>query len=257
MSGSSAGYDISASIYSPEGQIFQVEYATKAVESSGTLLAVRCSDGIVMGVEKLLISKMLVPGSNRRLFMVDSHIGVGVAGLLADGRQIVNRARSECENYRTNYGEPIPPQVLVNRLGDYIHYFTLHGALRPFGVTTMIIGFDHGIKTQELYGIEPSGVTFKYFGYAAGKGKQAGKTEIEKLPLNTISCRDALKEIAKILLVLHDEAKDKSFELEMSWISSETNWRYQLVPQELINEAEQFAKLKIEEEENDDNDEDI
>jgi len=80
-----------------------------------------------------LLSKMLLAGSNRRIFGVDSHAGIAVTGFTADGRQIIHRAREEAQNYNETYGIKIPPSVLANRMALYVHYFTTHGSLRPFG----------------------------------------------------------------------------------------------------------------------------
>lgn len=151
---------------------------------------------------------MLVAGSNRRIFGLDSHAGIAVTGLSADGRQLVNRAREEAQSYADSYGSKVVPSILANRLALYMHYFTLHASLRPFGSTALIAAYDEDLKTPELYMMEPSGVCFRYFGCAAGKGAQAAKTELEKLltkftdPLGstTITAREAVAEIAKMLV---------------------------------------------------------
>jgi 20S proteasome subunit alpha 7 len=90
---------------------------------------------------------MLVTGSNRRVFHADSHVGVAVTGFTADGRQIVHRAREEAENYKDTYGHKIVPSLLANRLGLYVHYFTRHGSLRPFGTTALVAAYDEGNVT--------------------------------------------------------------------------------------------------------------
>lgn len=115
-----------------------------------------------------MMSKMLVTGSNRRGFGVDSHVGMVITGVSADGRQLVNRAREEAQSYHELYGHRIVPSVLANRLGLYMHYFTLYGALRPFGSTALVAAYDEDLKVPELYMVEPSGVAFRYFGCAAG-----------------------------------------------------------------------------------------
>jgi 20S proteasome subunit alpha 7 len=115
-----------------------------------------------------MISKMLVQGSNRRAFGIDAHMGVVVTGLSADGRQLVNRAREEAQNYQETYGHKVVPSVLSSRLAMYMHYFTIHGSLRPFGSTAIVASYDDDIKTPELYMIEPSGISFRYFACAAG-----------------------------------------------------------------------------------------
>lgn len=245
MSSSGAGYDYSASTFSPDGRIFQV-YASKAVESSGTAIGVRCKDGIVLGVEKVLLSRMMLPGSNRRIYNVDKHAGISITGVNADGRQIVNNAREEAENYRATYGHRILPLILSARLGAFVHYYTLHGSLRPFGANALVACYDEQIKTHELYMIEPSGLAHRYFATAAGKGAQAAKTELEKLTFEDMTCRQALYEVARIIHTIKDPSKDKPFELELSWLCEETQWTHQEVPAALLAEAETRAKADVE-----------
>ena len=134
MSSIGSGYDLSAGQFSPDGRVFQVEYAIKAVENSGSVIALRGKDGVVFGVEKIITSKLYEEGSNRRVHSIDTHIGAAVAGLLSDARAVVNRARDEAANYRNTYQVPIPLKSLTERLGKYIHHFTVYGNLRPFGV---------------------------------------------------------------------------------------------------------------------------
>ena len=99
MASSGSGYDLSSSTFSPDGRIFQVEYASKAVENAGTALGLKCRDGVVLCVEKPLLNKMLLPNSSRRIHTIDTHGGVAITGFVSDGRQIVNRARDECASY--------------------------------------------------------------------------------------------------------------------------------------------------------------
>ena len=244
-----SGYDQSCGSYSPDGRIFQVEYAQKAVENSGTTIGIRCNDGVVIAVEKPQMSKMLVAGSNRRIFGIDAHAGICVTGNAADGRQIVHRARDEAKSYLETYGHPIVPTVLANRLALYVHYFTCHGSVRPFGSTALVSGYDEDTKKWELYMIEPSGVCFKYFGCAAGKGANAAKTELEKI-LNKrgdagISSREAVEELAQILYTIRDPTKDKPFEIEMCWLCEQSNFKHALVPADLLKSADEKAKAVI------------
>lgn len=117
MSSTGAGYDLSVNTYSPDGRIFQLEYAFKAVEAAGCAIGLKCKDGVVVGVEKNVKSKLLKEGSNRRVFMVSPHAGIAFAGWDADGYPIASIAKDECDSYRDNYGVEIPPNVLADRLG--------------------------------------------------------------------------------------------------------------------------------------------
>ncbi|KAF9557242.1 20S proteasome subunit [Agrocybe pediades] len=244
MTSIGTGYDLSASTYSPDGRIFQVEYANKAVENSGTAIGLKVKDGIVLAVEKLVHSKLLVPEANRRIQTIDRHIGLATAGLLADGRHLSNRARDEAASYRDVYNAPPPLSNIVDRLGLYVQAYTLYSSVRPFGISTMLGSVDQ--NGPSLYVVEPSGVFYGYNGAAVGKGRQLAKTEIEKLKLSELSLREAVMEAARIIYVVHEDAKDKEFELEISWIGPESNNLHVHVPKDLFQEAESKAKEALE-----------
>jgi len=254
MSGTGAGYDLSVTTFSPDGRVYQVEYAGKAIENSGTTIAICCKDGVIFGVEKFLLSKMLVAGTSKRIFPVHRRAGMSIAGLVADSRQIVARARSETTQYKSSYNEEIPPELLADRLGMFMHAYTVYGSIRPFGCAVLLGCVDPDTKKPSLFCVEPSGQNYKYSGTAMGKGKQAAKTEIEKLLANgsdSLTCKDTLLHVAKILHKVHDE-KDKDFELEASWICAESNYEFQAVPRDLVKAAEAQAKEQLEKEQEDD-----
>ncbi|KAH8556103.1 nucleophile aminohydrolase [Umbelopsis sp. PMI_123] len=243
MSGIGTGYDIYSSTYSPDGRLFQIEYANKAVENSGTAIGLRVKGGVVLAVEKLVQSKLLVPGSNKRIQSADIHVGIVSAGLQADGRYIVQSARDEAKSWRDNYRQPIPGKSIADRLGLFVQAHTLYSSVRPLGTGTIIGTYLDGEAT--LYMIEPSGVYWGYHGCAVGKGKSVAKTEIEKLKLDEMSVQDAVREAARIIHTAHDEAKDKEFELEITWICDESKGKHQTVPKDIVEEAERLAKESI------------
>ncbi|KAF6261749.1 20S proteasome alpha subunit G [Scenedesmus sp. NREL 46B-D3] len=245
MSGIGTGYDLSVTTYSPDGKVFQTDYAQKAVDNSSTAMGIKCKDGVVLAVEKLVLSKLLVEGSNRRIFNIDHHAGMAVAGLQPDGRQIVNRAQDEATQYKSFYGESIPGNVLCERVASYKHAFNLYWSMRPYGVSSLLAVHDKAAGPQ-LYLVEPSGIAHRYYGTAVGKGRQSVKTEIERLKFDQITCRQAVVECAKTLYKVHEES-GKPFELEMSWICEESGWKHARVPAELVAEAEQQAKAAAEE----------
>lgn len=251
MSSIGTGYDLSASQFSPDGRVFQVEYAQKAVENSGTAIGIRGKDGVVFGVEKLVTSKLYEAGANKRIFNIDRHIGGAVAGLLSDARHLVDQAREESSNYRYNYRAPIPLKHLTDRVSMYVHAYTLYSSIRPFGVSIIVGSYE--VDGPQMYLIDPSGVSWSYHGCAVGKAKQNAKTEIEKLKMKDMTMQELVKEVAKIIYIVHDEVKDKSFELELSWVGESTGGKHELVPPEVFAEAEKYAKEALEE--SDDSDE--
>ncbi|KAH9943316.1 20S proteasome subunit [Epithele typhae] len=244
MTSIGTGYDLSASTYSPDGRIFQVEYANKAVENSGTAIGLRVKDGVVLAVEKLVHSKLLVPEANRRIQTVDKHIGLASAGYLADGRHLSNRARDEASSYRENYRAPPTLQYVVDRVGLYVQAYTLYSSVRPFGCSTILGAVDK--NGPALFVVEPSGVSYGYRGAAVGKGRQLAKTELEKLKFAELTMREAAVEAARIIYLVHDDAKEKDFELEMSWIGDESNGVHLPVPKDLFDEASRKAKEALE-----------
>ncbi|KAG1285288.1 hypothetical protein G6F65_002992 [Rhizopus arrhizus] len=206
-----------------------------------TAIGLRVKDGVVLAVEKLIQSKLLVQGANRRIQSADLHIGIASAGLLADGRHVVNRARDEAQAWRDIYRQPIPGKTIADRLGQYVSAYTLYSSVRPFGTSTIVATMTEK-EQPSLYMIEPSGVYWGYRGCAVGKGKSVAKTEIEKLDLENMTVREAVNEITRIIYTCHDDVKDKEFELELSWICAESKYKHQFVPNELKSEAERLAK---------------
>ncbi|KAG2062564.1 N-terminal nucleophile aminohydrolase, partial [Suillus decipiens] len=187
-----------------------VEYANKAVENSDTAIGLRVKDGVVLAVEKLIHSKLLVPGANRCIQTVDKHIDMAFAGLLADGRKISQLARDAGAQTRKMWREPLT----VKNAQTY----TLYSSVRPFGVSTIFGGVDK--SGPSLYIVEPSGVCLEYHSAAVGKGRQLAKTELEKLKL---WMREAVMEAARIIYLVHDDNEEKEFELEMTWVGTESN----------------------------------
>ncbi|KAG2447514.1 hypothetical protein HYH02_007438 [Chlamydomonas schloesseri] len=249
MSGIGTGYDLSSTTYSPDGKIFQTEYAQKAVDNSSTVIGLRCKDGVVLACEKLVLSKLLVEGSNRRIHNIDRHVGVAVAGLAPDGRMVANRAWDEAASYKRVYGEPIPGHVLCERVGSYVHMFNLYWSLRPYGAALLLATYDK--NGPALYAVDPAGTSLRYFGTAVGKARQAAKNEIEKLKLTELSAREAVIEAVKILYKVRDD-DGKKFELDVSWVCDESGKVHQRVPDELLAEAERQAKAALEDSDMDD-----
>jgi len=224
------------------------------VENSGTAIALRGKDGVVFGVEKLVTSKLYEPGANRRLFNIDSHVGMAVAGLIADARQLVEIARKESANYRNQYGISIPLHYLNDRVSMYMHAYTLYSAVRPYGCSIIMGSYDHK-DGPNMFMADPSGVSYGFHGCATGKAKQAAKTEIEKLKLANMTTKELVKETARIIYLVHDELKDKNFEMELSWVCKETDGRHERVPHEIYLEAEKAAKQAMEAESDSDTEE--
>ena len=209
---SSTGYDLSTSTYSPEGRVYQIEYAQKACDISGSSLAITCKDGVVLACEKQMISPMLVPGSRKAIFAVTLGASLAFSGVHADGKELAEIARSEAAKYKEIYAEEIPTRILAERVAMYMHAYTQYWSVRPFGAAVFIGGFRS--KQAELFGIDVSGKVTKYYGYALGKGRQSAKNEIEKIDFSSVTTKEAVYLAVKTLMKVHDE-NDKEFEIEV------------------------------------------
>jgi len=126
-----------------------------------------------------------------------------------------------------------------------MHAYTLYSSIRPFGCSVVLASFEN--NKPVMYMIDPSGVSYGYFGCSIGKAKQAAKTEIEKLNLKDLTSDQLVKEAAKIIYQVHDELKDKQFELELSWVGQNTKGLHEFVPPAVFSEAERGAKAAMEE----------
>jgi 20S proteasome subunit alpha 7 len=146
-----------------------------------------------------------------------------------------------CLSNRYEYGGAIPIKYMKERVSMYMHAHTLYSFVRPFGAS-MLVGTWDEFDGPQLYCLEPSGHSYGYLGVGIGKAKQAAKTEIEKLKLGELTCEQLIKEAAKIIYMVHDEIKDKQFELELSWVGEFTKGKHELVPKAQREAAEQFAK---------------
>jgi len=246
MTSIGTGYDLSNSVFSPDGRVFQVEYAAKAAEAGSTSVGIRCKDGVILAVEKVITSRLLKPGANKRIQTVDRHAGVIYSGLNPDGRHVTGRGRDEARNWRSQFKEPIPIKTLANNVSAYVQAYTLYNSVRPFGVATIIGGYDE--EGPQLYMIEPSGSSWGYQGAAVGRGRQAALSELEKLDFASLSAEDAVREAARILYVAHEDNKDKDFQLEISWVTAATKGVHEEIPDELLQSAVQYAEESFDDE---------
>lgn len=258
MTSIGTGYDLSNSVFSPDGRNFQVEYAVKAVENGATSIGIKCSDGVVFAVEKLITSKLLVPRKNVKIQTVDRHVGCVYSGIIPDGRYLVSRGRDEARSFKSMYAKPIPVPALADRMAQFVAAHTLYNSVRPFGVTAILGGIDS--DGPHLYMLEPSGTCWGYKGAATGKGRQTAKAELEKILDRTeetggLTAAEAVKQAAKVIYMAHEDNKDKEFELEISWCSAEgTAGLHRMVVGAQLDEAIEFAKQETSLADSDDED---
>ena len=171
------GYDRAIVVFSPEGRMYQVEYARKAVEKATTAVGVVFASGVVLVAARTL-QRLLVPESVEKISKLDEHIGSASAGILADSRVLVDYARVRCQVNRLTYNEPIEISALVKDVSDRKQRFTQIGGIRPFGVSLLVGGAN---DAPHLFETDPSGTLREWKAQAIGRGaKEAKKVLVEE-----------------------------------------------------------------------------
>ena len=165
------GYDRAIVVFSPEGRMYQVEYARKAVEKASTAVGVVFAGGIVL-VASRTIQKLLVPESVEKISKIDDHIGIAACGILADSRVLVDYARVKSQVNRITYGEAIEVSALVKDICDRKQRFTQVGGIRPFGVSLLVAGHD---SEPHLFETDPSGTLREWRAHSVGRGAKESK----------------------------------------------------------------------------------
>lgn len=165
------GYDRAITVFSPDGRLYQVEYAREAVKRGTTAVGIKCSEGIVLLVDKRVNSKLLEPSSIEKIFKIDNHIGVASSGLVGDARSLVDRARVESQVNRVSYDEQIDIEMLSKKLCDHMQTYTQFGGARPYGTALLIAGISDG--QFRLFETDPSGTLLEYKATGIGIGRNA------------------------------------------------------------------------------------
>jgi proteasome alpha subunit len=162
-------YDRAITVFSPDGRLFQVEYAMELVNRGATILGIQCQEGLVLGSEEN-IEVLEEAGYSWKIFRVDDHIGAAIVGLSSDARILIDQARIYAQSNKLTYDEPIDVEVVTKRICDIQQMYTQHAGVRPFGVSIIFGGVD---KTgTRVFGTHPSGTYRGYKATALGAGRE-------------------------------------------------------------------------------------
>ncbi len=166
-------YDRGTSLFSPDGRIYQVEYAREAVKRGAPSLGIRTADGVVLAAQRRTSSSLMEGDSIEKLHKLDDYLGAASAGHVADARRLIDGARTAAQRNRLRYGEPVGVETLTKTLSDEIQETTQVGGTRPFGAALLIAGMDgDGPDPQpRLFQTDPSGAPQEWRAVAIGSGR--------------------------------------------------------------------------------------
>ena len=235
----SRGYDMTPTMYSPDGRIYQVEYAIETVKRGTLAIGVCSKEGVIMAVEE---KPRTLQTSNitQKIFQVDYHIGVAAAGYIPDARVQVDNARFFSQGNRMTYDESVEVATVAKHLADQAHQFTQYGGVRPNGVSMIIAGIDQ--KGESIYVTDPSGTYVQYAAVAIGAGSEDVNSFLEKY-YNTEMNLDDAAALAIAAINLKTEQKDGINHIKMAKITSESKTFEKVSESDLQKYSQNLSKF--------------
>jgi len=224
-----SGYDRAITVFSPDGHLFQVEYAQEAVKKGSTAVGVRGGNCVVLGVEKKAVAKLQEDRTVRKICQLDDHVLMAFAGLTADARVLIKQARVECQSHRLTVEDPVTLEYITRHVASLKQRYTQSNGRRPFGISCLITGFDDN-KTPRLYQTDPSGTYHEWKANAIGRNAKTVREFLEKnySAEKVVTEEDTVKIAIKALLeVVQSGGKN----LEICVMKEDTKMRMMGLPE--------------------------
>jgi proteasome alpha subunit len=212
-------YDRAITVFSPDGRLFQVEYAKEAVKRGATAVGIACREGVALVAFKSIHSKLVVPESLKKIFEADDHIVVTASGLIADARRLVDIARVDSQRHRITYNEAPSVDTIARSVCDTMQVYTQYGGIRPFGVSLLIAGVDS--QGPKLFEAEPSGAMTAFRADSIG----ANKKEVDELLESKYDEKLTLEEAIKLCIEAIRSTQEEKLlpeNVEISYVPAKT-----------------------------------
>ena len=238
----SRGYDMTPTMYSPDGRIYQVEYAMETVKRGTLALGIKTKEGVIMAVEE---KPRALQTSNitQKIFQIDFHIGVAAAGYIPDARVQVDNARFFSQGNKMTYDEAVEVETVAKHLADQSHQFTQYSGVRPNGVALIIAGVD--MKGESIYLTDPSGTFIKYAAIAIGSGSDEVNSFLEKNYNFDMGLEDAAS-LAIAAINLKTEEKNGVDHIKMAKITTKDKVFEKISESDIKNYSQNASKFSAE-----------
>jgi len=186
------GYDRASILFSPEGRIFQVEYAEKTVRLGASSIGFTCKDGVVIVADKRVEDKLLVLGSLWKAYEIDDHIIASSAGILSDARVLIERAQVYAQQHRVTYNDDVDVESVAREIANIAQAYTQYGGVRPFGVELMFAGINPD-NSKKLFVVDVTGNYNAYYTTAIGEFDEKIKEILRREYNKNMSVDDCIK----------------------------------------------------------------
>ncbi|MEM0313758.1 MAG: archaeal proteasome endopeptidase complex subunit alpha [Candidatus Bathyarchaeia archaeon] len=224
-------YDRAITVFSPDGRLFQVEYAMELVNRGATILGIKCQEGVVLGAEETT-EPLEEADYSWKIFKIDEHVGAAIVGLSSDARILIDQARIYAQSNRLTYDEPIDVEVVTKRICDIKQLYTQHGGVRPFGVSLIFGGVD---KTGcRLFMTHPSGTYKGHKATAVGAGRETAMAILREEYRENLTLDESIKLAVKCLLKAL-EARQLQPRIKIAVIPAETK-KMEMLSEDRIEE---------------------
>ncbi len=233
------GYDRAITVFSPDGRLYQVEYAIETVRRGTIAVGIKCKDGIIIAVEEKP-RKLQISNIAQKIFQIDDHVGVAAAGYIPDARSQVDNARFFSQSNKMIYDEPVEVETIAKHLADQCQQYTQYAGVRPYGVALILGGVVN--NTPQLYLTDPSGTYISYDAIAIGSGSDQVTDFLEKTYKKDLSLEEAAT-LAAAGIYLSSEDKEGTSHIRMASMKKDTGL-YELVSDDQIIKYANDAKTK-------------
>jgi len=218
FAGTGRAYDRALTVFSPEGRLFQVEYALEAVRRGTLAIAVKSKEDVCLAAQIKIPSVLMDADSIDKIFQVDEHIGVAISGLHADSRALINYARVQAQSFRLTYDEPVRLSMLSKAIADMKQMYTQYGGIRPFGCALFFIAID--ASGTQIYTTSPSGIYRSFKAYAIGTGEATAREYLTEHYKENMTFDETLNLALRALKESIDEDATKE-NIRLAYIKSE------------------------------------